>query len=70
MESRQTTRKPFTGFHHGPSRRDEKYSLAIARHRQVLGFPRASAWRRTDADGTGARRPLSNPTGFAISAQV
>ena len=58
MESRQTTRKPFTGFHLDPSRRDEKYSLAIACRRQVLGLlSRASTWRRTDADGTGARPP-------------
>jgi hypothetical protein len=44
-------------------REPEKYSLAIARHRQVLRFhTRSSTWRRTDADGTGAS--LENSSGL------
>jgi hypothetical protein len=58
MESRYVTRKSFIGSHLGPSPLDEKCSLAIARRRQVLGLlTRASTWRTTDADGTGARPP-------------
>jgi hypothetical protein len=41
----------------GPSRRDERYCLAIARHLKCSSSTRASTWRTTDADGTGARPP-------------
>ena len=38
-------------------REPEKYSLAIARHRQVLRFHVRVDVEKTDADGTGARPP-------------